>query len=65
MCSGKDGEKLQATLQSVTGRGTVPQVFVGGKFVGGCDGKFLDAVDTHCITRATHDATCVLNIDHC
>lgn len=34
---GNDGATLQTTLQSITGRRTVPQVFVGGNFVGGCD----------------------------
>eukprot|EP00882_Tetradesmus_deserticola_P003081 GHRQ01003270.1.p1 GENE.GHRQ01003270.1~~GHRQ01003270.1.p1 ORF type:complete len:136 (+),score=47.27 GHRQ01003270.1:82-489(+) len=31
------GADLQLGLQEVTGRSTVPQVFVGGKHVGGCD----------------------------
>lgn len=33
----KGGDDLQLGLQEVTGRRTVPQVFVGGKHVGGCD----------------------------
>ncbi len=32
------GDVLQQGLQEVTGRRTVPQVFVGGTHVGGCDG---------------------------
>jgi glutaredoxin 3 len=32
-----DGEKIQEALQSVTGIRTVPQVFVGGKCIGGGD----------------------------
>eukprot|EP00878_Enallax_costatus_P008030 GHUV01008397.1.p1 GENE.GHUV01008397.1~~GHUV01008397.1.p1 ORF type:complete len:155 (+),score=28.82 GHUV01008397.1:56-466(+) len=31
------GSDLQLGLQEVTGRRTVPQVFIGGKHVGGCD----------------------------
>lgn len=34
-----DGSEVQAALARVTGRSTVPQVFVGGKHVGGCDGE--------------------------
>eukprot|EP00879_Flechtneria_rotunda_P004852 GHRR01005126.1.p1 GENE.GHRR01005126.1~~GHRR01005126.1.p1 ORF type:complete len:150 (+),score=26.97 GHRR01005126.1:141-590(+) len=31
------GADIQLSLQEITGRRTVPQVFVGGKHVGGCD----------------------------
>eukprot|EP00775_Hariotina_reticulata_P001253 gene1253-1593_t len=31
------GDDLQLGVQEITGRRTVPQVFVGGKHVGGCD----------------------------
>jgi hypothetical protein len=33
-----DGPKWQDTLQEVVGRRSVPQVFIGGAHVGGCDG---------------------------
>jgi glutaredoxin 3 len=36
-----DGAAVQAALTELTGRGTVPQVFIGGKHIGGCDGEFL------------------------
>ena len=32
-----NGEALQDALSSVTGKGTVPQVFINGQFIGGCD----------------------------
>ena len=32
-----DGAELQSQLEGITGRRTVPQVFVGEKFVGGFD----------------------------
>lgn len=32
-----DGAAVQDALEKVTGRSTVPQVFVGGQHVGGCD----------------------------
>lgn len=32
-----DGGEVQEALGQVTGRRTVPQVFVGGTHVGGCD----------------------------
>jgi glutaredoxin len=32
------GDKIREGLTEVTGRRTVPQVFIGGKHVGGCDG---------------------------
>lgn len=34
-----DGADVQSALGEITKRSTVPQVFIGGKFVGGCDGK--------------------------
>ncbi|GIL70637.1 hypothetical protein Vretimale_3748 [Volvox reticuliferus] len=34
---GSEGAEIQDALQPITGRRTVPQVFVGGKFIGGCD----------------------------
>lgn len=33
----EDGDDVQSALQEVSGMRTVPQVFVGGKLVGGCD----------------------------
>lgn len=33
-----DGDAVQSTLSGITGMRTVPQVFIGGKLVGGCDG---------------------------
>lgn len=38
-CCAADGEDVQDALMDVTGRRTVPQVFIGSKFVGGCDGE--------------------------
>lgn len=32
-----DGDNVQSALSEVTGRRTVPQVFIGGTFIGGCD----------------------------
>lgn len=32
-----DGSQLQSALAHWTGRGTVPNVFIGGKNIGGCD----------------------------
>ena len=32
-----DGDRVQDALQSITGIRTVPQVFIGGKIIGGCD----------------------------
>ncbi|PNT01013.1 hypothetical protein POPTR_015G078900v4 [Populus trichocarpa] len=32
-----DGSQLQSALAQWTGRGTVPNVFIGGKNIGGCD----------------------------
>eukprot|EP01118_Nematostelium_gracile_P011176 TRINITY_DN3930_c0_g1_i1.p1 TRINITY_DN3930_c0_g1~~TRINITY_DN3930_c0_g1_i1.p1 ORF type:complete len:121 (-),score=32.63 TRINITY_DN3930_c0_g1_i1:52-375(-) len=37
-----DGAEIQKYLSQVTGGNTVPRVFVGGKFIGGCD-------DTHAL----------------
>lgn len=32
---------MQAALKEWTGQSTVPNVFIGGKQIGGCDGKFF------------------------
>lgn len=32
-----DGAEVQAALKEWTGQGTVPNVFIGGKHIGGCD----------------------------
>ena len=34
-----DGDEVQDALMQVTGSRTVPQVFVGSKYIGGCDGE--------------------------
>lgn len=34
------GEKKQEMIQRAGGRMTVPQIFIGGKHVGGCDDLF-------------------------
>ncbi|KAH0660434.1 hypothetical protein AABB24_010434 [Solanum stoloniferum] len=35
--SEKDGSEIQAALAEWTGQRTVPNVFIGGKHIGGCD----------------------------
>ena len=45
MCAA-DGQDVQDALNDVTSRRTVPQVFVSGKFIGGCDGEL--AACLHC-----------------
>ena len=37
-----DGSTLQQVLGSITGQTTVPSVWIGGRFIGGCDGMFGD-----------------------
>ncbi|XP_021730563.1 glutaredoxin-C2-like [Chenopodium quinoa] len=32
-----DGSEIQAALAQLTGQRTVPNVFIGGKHIGGCD----------------------------
>ncbi|CAI0456174.1 unnamed protein product [Linum tenue] len=32
-----DGAEIQAALAQLTGQRTVPNVFIGGKHIGGCD----------------------------
>ena len=35
------GEKKQQMVQRANGRTTVPQIFIGGKHIGGCDDMML------------------------
>ena len=59
-----DGDAVQAGVAEVSGRRTVPQVFIGGKHVGGCDGEsvgvgvppcpiFLGTQPHHALTHNT------------
>lgn len=41
----EDGTELQEALSLKTGKKTVPQVFVNGKFIGGCDDTFAAKED--------------------
>lgn len=34
-----DGSEIQSALAEWTGQRTVPNVFIGGNHIGGCDGK--------------------------
>ena len=34
------GSSIQSTLQGISGMRTVPQVFIGGELIGGCDDTF-------------------------
>ncbi|CAK9161783.1 unnamed protein product [Ilex paraguariensis] len=36
-----DGSEIQSALAQLTGQRTVPNVFIGGKHIGGCDGMAL------------------------
>ncbi|GER24984.1 glutaredoxin family protein [Striga asiatica] len=40
---GQQGSELQKSLESLTGQRTVPNVFIGGKHIGGCS----DTIDLH------------------
>ena len=35
-----DGDEIQSELAKWTGQRTVPNVFIGGKHIGGCDCKY-------------------------
>jgi glutaredoxin 3 len=50
---GAEGAAMQQALQARTGMRTVPQVFVSGKLIGGCDGEFLGGfvIERHCRRR--------------
>lgn len=37
----EDGSEIQAALAEWTGQRTVPNVFIGGKHIGGCDGMIF------------------------
>lgn len=39
-----DGSKVQSALAEWTGQRTVPNVFIGGNHIGGCDGKKIRAI---------------------
>jgi len=60
-----DGDAIQAGLQTITGRRTVPQVFIAGKHVGGCDGE-QSGEGEHCadtsLARCLASCTCQLSL---
>ena len=39
LCFEGDGAEIQSALREWTGQSTVPNVFIGGKHMGGCDCK--------------------------
>lgn len=45
-----EGEEVQDALLAITRSRTVPQVFIRGEFIGGCDGKCIPAILTPCLT---------------
>ncbi len=45
----EDGETVYQGLKDLTGKQTVPQVFIGGEFIGGCD----DTLAAHSSGRLT------------
>lgn len=51
-----DGDALQSSLQALTGSRTVPQVFIGQKFLGGCDGERLRMRQHACLMLLLHIA---------
>lgn len=38
LCTAADGNEVQGAFPELVGRSTVPQVFIGGEHIGGCDG---------------------------
>lgn len=52
-----DGDDIRGILLEKTGQRTVPNVFISGKHVGGCDGKFLPKLRT---SSRRKKALCVL-----
>ena len=45
-----DGDQIQDSLVEVSGAHTVPQVFINGSFLGGCDGACVLDATTHATT---------------
>lgn len=40
-----DGAQIQSALGEWSGQRTVPNVFIGGNHIGGCDSKILESLD--------------------
>jgi hypothetical protein len=54
----EDGAELQAALAEISGQRTVPNVFIAGQHIGGCDGKaFLPASSSSSLCRQS-DISC-------
>lgn len=49
-----DGNEMQAALAEWTGRKTVPNVFIAGKNIGGCDCKPINFICSFCFSRLLH-----------
>lgn len=41
-----DGSDIQNALFEITQQRSVPNVFISGKHIGGCDGKFLECTNS-------------------
>lgn len=65
MCGVGDGSELQIALGQWTGQRTVPNVFIGGNHIGGCDGTrlnflMLDLYLLYLLNVTTHEGNWVL-----
>lgn len=47
-----DGDEIQSELAKWTGQRTVPNVFIGGKHIGGCDCKYTSYIIHFRFSRA-------------
>ncbi|XP_010037548.2 glutaredoxin [Eucalyptus grandis] len=56
----RDGSEIQMALAEWTGQRTVPNVFIGGKHIGGCD-KVLEMHRAGTLTPLLMDAGAIAN----
>lgn len=61
-----DGSEIQGVLVDLVGRYTVPQVFVNGKHVGGCDGVSIIGLVFLLIDYNSYSFSCLvyIGLDH-
>lgn len=58
-----DGSDIQNALFDITKQRSVPNVFISGKHIGGCDGKFPESAILECHhTRSMISLMYVVNI---
>jgi hypothetical protein len=58
-CLAEDGDEIQNALAQMTGQRTVPNVFIGGESIGGCDSEWSPLLPKVVLPTYKHKCVCL------